>query len=133
MTVSQKRKRLFISHSSSDRIFADEVRRGLEMRGFDSWFLGVDDPGEETRADLERGLLEADVYVVFLSSDSLSSPWVLFEVGTAAGRRKKIVPVLLTDFALQHSPAIISRFRAVDAQGQSAAHVAESIGELLEE
>lgn len=103
---SNKGIRLFISHSHQDeelakrmvdlldkalKIDTDEVRC-TSVPGYD---LSGGDPSAEV---LKKNLQDCDVVIGLITPKSLSSSFVLFELGAAWGLGKRLIPFLGPDF-----------------------------------
>jgi hypothetical protein len=79
---------IFISHSSADHALAESLARHFEASEPDVKTFVASRPGD-IRADTEwlpsvqKGLRDADAYVVLLTVNSVLRPWVSFEVGAA--------------------------------------------------
>jgi hypothetical protein len=76
--------RIFLSYSRHDKEFVLKISQDLRSLGHEIT-VDVDSvlPGQDWRKVLATGLRDSDVYIVFLSKYSLSSPSVLSEVGAA--------------------------------------------------
>ena len=72
----------FISHSSADKDF---VRRLVDLLGRD--YFRIDcydfDSAYRTMDEINRSIEESTQFILLISKDSLSSPWVEKEIGTA--------------------------------------------------
>jgi hypothetical protein len=86
---------VFISYSRADEPFADELRLGLEDRGY---VVEIDKhsirQGEEWKSRLGKLIAASDTVVFVLSPDSARSPICRWEVEEAYAQAKRIVPVL---------------------------------------
>ena len=78
--------RVFLSHSSDDKEYVEEVATQLtrvnariDSRSFR--------PGEDFRDEIRRVMDETETFVLFVSPKSLASSWVQFEVDEAETRR----------------------------------------------
>ena len=87
--------KVFISYSRADEAFADELRLGLEDKGY---AVEIDKhsirQGEEWKARLSKLITDCDTVVFVLSPDSARSPTCHWEVDEAHAQAKRIVPVL---------------------------------------
>jgi energy-coupling factor transporter ATP-binding protein EcfA2 len=86
---------LFISHSSKDNDWAEELRKGLEDQGYQSLFLDFHpDEGIHTGEDWERTLYQklrqCRGVVALCSRDWLASPWCVSEAILARERGKPV-------------------------------------------
>jgi hypothetical protein len=86
---------IFISHTPKDAEYAAKLRNLLSARR-DVRLLSTDtlSAGENWRAELRDALVNTDLFVVILSPDSLASPWVLQELGSAWTLGKPILAVV---------------------------------------
>jgi hypothetical protein len=86
---------VFISYSRDDLDFADELEAALRACGFGT---SLDrhsiSGGEEWKRRLESLIRQADTIVFILSPSSTTSSTCSWEVETAAGLGKRIVPIL---------------------------------------
>jgi hypothetical protein len=92
--------RIFLSHSSDDRTFVNNLALDLKSRGFDVWYseweLGV---GDSLVNAIQSGIEKASWLVVVLSPSSVDSRWVREELNAGFARqlaedRVYILPVL---------------------------------------
>ncbi|HEU4889416.1 MAG TPA: toll/interleukin-1 receptor domain-containing protein [Thermoanaerobaculia bacterium] len=73
--------RVFISHSASEKAFADAVRAGLIRRGFSVWNPDRELlPGDNWMLEAGRALERADAVVFILSADSIDSASAKLEI-----------------------------------------------------
>jgi len=100
------RKRIFLSHSTSDAPFVDRLASDLERLSigvwYDKWELRV---GDSLLDKIAAGIEENDYLVVVLTPASVASDWVRLELKAALMRelsekRVVVLPVLLADCAL---------------------------------
>lgn len=113
------KQKLFISYSHEDKKTVKQFALQLSLRGFDLWMdeKDISFGGNYTTAIL-HGIHEADVYLVFLSENSIQSRWVSAEIDFALrekieGRKLVIVPVRLDDSEI---PVALSNIDYVDAR-----------------
>lgn len=101
--VEQKGKKLFISHSSKDKAFANCLYADLVEKGHNPWLDERDiRAGASIPTEIQKGLSSADYILVLLSPNSVASEWVkaeweaLFweEMNT---RKIKVIPLLIED------------------------------------
>jgi hypothetical protein len=98
-------KRAFISHSSPDDRYVQEMVQYLRKLGFsevfnDSHTIELD---EEFWPRIEQGIRECDAFVVVLSHASVKSYWVDREVQFARDNGKKVIPIRIDDCQLPAS------------------------------
>ena len=88
---------VFLSHASRDNWLAGVIKERIEVSipRVEVWLDEMSlRGGEEIIAALRRGISNADEAVVILSNESLRSQSVAWEIGMAAGRKKRITPLL---------------------------------------
>lgn len=73
---------IFLSHSSADKRFVEEVISKIPKSHlfYDVWTV---DPGTEISRELEDNLAKCDVFVLFLSENTINSGWVNYEIQLA--------------------------------------------------
>lgn len=87
---------VFISHSSSDKWAARQICKELGQRGIESFLDEKDiETGDSIDEAVDQHLANCDELLMILSPASLSSAWVLIEVGGARALKKRLVPILL--------------------------------------
>lgn len=88
--------RAFISHISDDRIFAHDLKNGLQEYDIAA-FVAHDDiePMSEWVGVMERALFSMDLLVALLTPGFSDSNWTDQEIGVAIGRSVPVVPVRL--------------------------------------
>lgn len=122
--------RIFLSYSRHDKDVVLSVSRELHSLGHEIT-VDVDSvlPGQDWRKVLATGLRDSEVYVVFLSKNSLASPSVLSEVGAARAYseesgRMLVIPVLIEDVQI---PSSINDVLVLSALNTDAATIALKI------
>jgi predicted RNA-binding Zn-ribbon protein involved in translation (DUF1610 family) len=105
---------VFISHNKEDaetaRLFATAlIERGVGV-WFDEWALR---PGDSIPEGIERGLGDANIFVLFWSARAAASRWVGTEVRAYIRRRVddgtlRIVPMMLDETRL---PVLVAEYR----------------------
>src|SRR5262245_52271007 len=93
---------LFISHSSEDKSWANEMRDELHNQGYTALFLDShpDDGisvGAKWQKELYRILRQSRGLVVLCTTNWLASPWCVAEVIIARERDKKIFMLVTAD------------------------------------
>lgn len=122
--------RIFLSYSRHDKEVVLSVSRELQALGHEIT-VDVDSvlPGQDWRKVLATGLRDSEVYVVFLSQNSLASSSVLSEVGAARAYseesgRMLVIPVLIEDVPI---PSSINDVLVLSALDTDATTVAQKI------
>ncbi len=91
--------KLFISHSSTDKKFVRTLKEDLTENNIDTWFDEDElNLGDSLSDKLESALEESSHFLIILSSASVNSEWVKFELDKALKQNKsqllqKIIPV----------------------------------------
>lgn len=97
------KKKLFISYSHEDANKVKKFALILSLHGFDLWMDEKNvSGGDNYTTKILQGIHEADIYLVFISVNSLKSTWVNAEIDFALrekieGKRLVVIPVLLED------------------------------------
>ena len=133
-TTSSDTVHVFISHATANAALAEALAGALETAPQGVTTFLSSRPGD-IRADeawlqsIERSLQQADVYIIVLTPESVSRPWVNFEAGAAwfSGRRLIFVrisalpagdiplPVASRQtYALDDLPQFVAVLRALD-------------------
>ncbi len=93
---------VFLSHSSRDKDIVTEFFRRLKRTRVCLWFDTLDIvPGEVILEKIVDGISRAQILVLFVSSNSVSSPWVKYEWTSFVSRRLSdgqplyVIPILL--------------------------------------
>lgn len=95
--------KIFISHSSQDKWFADKIVALLDQLGISVWYDKVDlYIGDNLLQKIHAGLNESSRLIVILSHQSIASKWVTEELESfytdfVLGGKTKIYPLLLED------------------------------------
>jgi TIR domain-containing protein len=87
--------RVFISHSSRDSWMARIMAEKVAALGAETW-LDVKNLGGGDVIDQEvlKGIDACQEAIVLISSESVGSQWVLFEIGAVWGQHKRITPIV---------------------------------------
>lgn len=91
-------KEIFLSHSSSDRDFADALAKTLRNHGIPIWYSQINILGaQQWQDEIGEALSRCDWFAIILSPNSVESMWVKRELMFALNENKfadKIVPIL---------------------------------------
>src|ERR1700733_12134728 len=114
---------VFISHSSSDRPFAEFLSRHLSSEGLTVFLAPISiAPGHRWPQEVLHAL-EISNWVLFLASrTACTSPWVQQEIGAALGKQKKLIPIVW-DMPVSQLPGWTGQIQAVNLAGASAEQV----------
>lgn len=92
--------KVFISYSTKDS-FPAKICSELERLGTECWIAPRDIPrGTPYAKAIMKALSEADIILVFVSSNSLYSEDVLNEIDNAHGMHKTIIPIFIENIEL---------------------------------
>lgn len=127
--ATEKQRLTFISYSRADSEFALELAKELRSSGFYIWLDQLDIPtGSRWDDEVEKALLECNIFMVILTPDSIASNNVKDEIGYAIDSNKRILPVLLENAVL---PFRLRRFQYVDFTKKSNDDGIEAAKQLL--
>ncbi|PHV22939.1 hypothetical protein CSQ92_07925 [Janthinobacterium sp. BJB446] len=124
----------FLSHSSTDKPFVEEVGKEL---GRQHYLLDKHefDLGQSFKAEISRCLKNAETFVLFASRAALKSDWVSYEIDIAedkkiSGLLEDALVFLLEDVAHTDLPPWLSKGLVVKAESPKV--VAREIGKALD-
>lgn len=107
---------IFISYSTRDQRFVDELQEDLRRQGVASF---VANRSIRTAADWAESILQAvrgcRVMVLVVTAGALRSNWCKYEIGAALGLKKPVVSVL-RHVAASSLPDVLQRFQALEVQ-----------------
>ena len=93
----------FISYSRQDQDLAGSIHLALEKRNIDVWIdkqpapLEGIPPGLEWWKSIEKGILDAAVFIFILTPESITSGVCQAEVAFAVKNGKRLIPLLVVD------------------------------------
>ncbi|MBI3822573.1 MAG: toll/interleukin-1 receptor domain-containing protein [Planctomycetes bacterium] len=128
--MSENRPAAFISHSSPDDRYVQAFVQLLRALGFAEVFNDSDTikPDEEFWPRIERGILDADVFVVVLSHASVKSNWVDREVQFSRANGKTVIPVRIDDCKL---PPSLEGHNVIDLRQANARQMMADVQHLI--
>jgi tetratricopeptide (TPR) repeat protein len=131
---------VFISHSSKDAAFVEELRGALEALGLPVWLdSGEPSSGEKLAPEVEQAIQGARQFVAVLGPNAFNSPWVRKETQKALeveaarkGEGYRVIPLLLPGV----EPAALPRWLDDEPIGESvkvtkAGGLAEALPDIL--
>lgn len=125
---------VYISYNQRDREFVATVAERLKVQGH-QLTLDVEAlaAGQDWRRTLTDGLKNSEVFVVFLSQNSLDSQFVLSEIGAARAYaaesdRMLMIPVVIDDIRI---PAVIQDLHAVVVPDRNIDQIVEGISTAI--
>lgn len=124
-------RRIFLSYTRDEVPFVRSVAAELRKRGVDAGLEADDiEPWDLFSEGLSESLRSSSLLVVFIGED-VDSPWMNFEIGAAIGQSKTVVPVFLSKNARRAAPAVVHRFRGIDASNLKPKEVAGQIADVI--
>ncbi len=94
--VDSASKKVFISHSHKDAVFAHRLEQSLSTRGLVPW---IDKSklkgGDRWIRNIQSAIDESDAVITILSPDAVESEWVDMETWYAHDQHIPIIPILL--------------------------------------
>lgn len=111
-------KEVFLSHSGSDRNFADSIADTLRNHGIPVWYSSTNILGaQQWHDEIGKALERCDWFTVILSPNSVESMWVKRELTFALKDNKfdnKIIPVLYKPCDYDNLSWTLSGFQMID-------------------
>ena len=105
---------VFISHSSKDRWIARQMARLIEERDIRTFFDEKDfQGGDRIPETIKKNIKECEELLVLLSSASVQSDWVKYEIAVAWALDKKLVPIV-DKLSPEQMPVLPEQVKAVD-------------------
>ena len=131
-TEPNSRKRVFISHSSSDVELARSLCAHLEAKGIGCWIAPRDvTPSQPYAGEIVRGIESTDALILLASAQAITSSNVLNEVEQAHKNKKVIYTVLINKPQIGRDlDYYISRLHWIEL-GVSTEQLAETLAEVL--
>ena len=111
----QTSMRVFLSHASADNVLARKVRNIL-WRSFDARVFTTEDlsAGENWESKLRGELAQSDYVVALLTPQSVSSNFLLHELGAAWALGKPIISVVTRRDVLNSLPLALSESQMIE-------------------
>ena len=109
--------KVFLSHSSKDRVIVRRLDKDLNSHGFETWLDDNEVPhGASIPASINRGLSESQILILCLSRHSVASKWVAAEWESAIskhlnGDETRVIPLRLDDCVV---PVFLAQYRYSD-------------------
>ena len=87
-------KKVFISHSSKDKVIADQICNAIENNGIGCWIAPRDIPyGNEWAGEITKALRQANICIFLFSKNSNQSKQVAKEIQIAIDNEVIIIPI----------------------------------------
>jgi hypothetical protein len=122
MPKSDQSLKVFISYARRDgAAFAEELVDSLDVAGFDA-FLDRNDiaAGEDWEKRLEGLIAAADTMVFVMTPGSVGSQQCAWEIKTAEGLSKRVIPVVLIPVPDAEAPPSLGRLNYIFFDGRQA-------------
>lgn len=118
-TSGTTRGRVFISYAREDRQVAEDVRARLVASGFDA-FVDFEDikVGEDWRKRLADLIASAEHVVYLISPNSVTSAVCAWEIDSAEGHGKTVLPVVIRDTELDIIPGRMRRLHFISRRSE---------------
>ena len=119
--------RIFISHSHLDNEIAKKLTEylkvALKIKASAircTSVIGHElEPGENIESYLQNEIKEGDIALIgLLTQHGLASDWVLFELGAAWGKGKKIIPILGPGLKVEDLPGPLKNYKPVSIESK---------------
>ena len=120
--------RLFISHLSSEKAYAGELKSQLAQFGISGFVAHNDiEPTKKWEDEIQSALGTCDALLALLHPGFHASKWTDQEIGYAMGRQ-----VLIVAASFGHDPyGFIGRFQAIQGEGKDAGVLAQELLDIL--
>jgi hypothetical protein len=129
-TIEGATMNVFISHSSADReiagAFVDLLRSALRLAAKEIRCTSVDGyklpAGTHSDEQLRQEVFESKTFVALLSPVSITSVYVMFELGARWGSQRYFAPVMVAGFEARSLKAPLSSIHAISGTSDSDLH-----------
>src|SRR5919108_2736649 len=100
---------IFVSYSRKDLDFAGKIVQALAENKLDTWvdWKGIP-PTVDWWKEIEKGIEEADIFLFFLSPDSVKSKVCNQEIAHAVKNGKRLIPIVVRDITSEEVPPEIN-------------------------
>lgn len=121
---------VFLSHNSADKKIVRIIAKKLNDSGLKVWFdEWVIKPGDNICLEIEKGLEESKILILFISKKSMESNWVALERSTAifrdpTNKNRRFIPLLIEDCIIPDSLKI---YKYISYKSDSESSVKELI------
>lgn len=126
--------RLFLSYAVADAAEALKLRNLLSqspnLRIFTRDLLSA---GENWESRLKSEISECDIFLFFLTQNSLASSWVLQELGAAWAIEKPIIPIVTHPALFSKIPVALSHQQFIDIKDIEKPGIVDQILDRYEE
>jgi hypothetical protein len=125
----ENQRKTFLSYSRANKDFAIRLAKELKSEGFPIWLDTLDiPPGARWDVEVEKALVDCDIFMVIITQASSTSENVLDEIGYAIDNDKRLLPVLLEK---SNIPLRLRRFQYIDFTNKNFDDGVQSAKDLL--
>jgi hypothetical protein len=106
---------VFISYSRQDRNFVERLSAALKFAGVQTW-TDVENvsAGANWQNEIEKGLLQAQVFLYVASRNTSTSKWMEQELAAFMRGTGRVIPIIIDDQGPITLPALLQQFQWVD-------------------
>jgi len=123
-----KKPRVFVSFSKDDLLALSQVRDALENQGFLPYVATqVVQPGQHISRKIEDAIRSSDAFVVILTVNSVTSPWVQQEIGYAKGK----LPIIPLKAQGVKPPALLEGCDCINMDDQNVLELGSIVHEAI--
>jgi hypothetical protein len=109
---------VFISYSRQDREFVERLTDALSAAGVETWTdVSNIAPGQNWQAQIEQGLLGAEVLLYVSSQNTSASTWMEQELRAFITGTGRVIPLIVDDAGENSLPNAIRQFQWADFRG----------------
>lgn len=120
--------RLFLSHLSSDKILATDVKAALSLRGVDTFVAHEDiEPSKIWQAEIELALRSMHALAALITPGFHESKWTDQEIGWALGRGVLVIPIRIGGDPY----GLMGKFQAVSGKRNKPRSLANDLTQIL--
>lgn len=105
------KNKIFLSYSYNDRPWVEQFAIALEKEGIDVWFDRDIALGEDFGERIQSALRASNILIVLLSSNSVKSSGIFFELGAAVAGNKRIIPIVIDDIGNEQLPLPVMKYQ----------------------
>ena len=106
---------VFISYSRQDRNFVERLSAALKFAGVQTW-TDVENiaAGANWQNEIEKGLLQAQVFLYVASRNTSTSKWMEQELAAFMQGAGRVIPIIIDDQGPATLPPLLQQYQWVD-------------------
>lgn len=135
--MTDKKFNVYISHSSQDQEFVDQLAQSLESEGITVWSArSIQQLGSSWVEEIEKGMEQSRHVLLVISPASLNSRWSNFETGLALSKAATssdtlVIPVLTQNVDI-HSLPFSTKYRvSVNAENMNPGELGAKLHQIF--